>query len=108
MAARGNLGLPRAAWRTSTYSGDGNNCVEVATVWRTSTYSGNGGQCVEVATWRTSSHSNNGGECVEAGQVRGAVLVRDTKQHGRGRVHRFTAAEWREFIARIKASETAR
>jgi hypothetical protein len=60
------------------------------------------------AAWRTSTFSNNGGECVETGQAQGAVLVRDTEQHGHGRVHRFTAAEWREFIARIKANETAR
>jgi hypothetical protein len=90
MAAREDLDLSRAAWRTSTCSGNGNECVEVAT------------------EWRTSSHSNAAGECVEAGQAQGAVLVRDTKQHGRGRVHRFTAAEWRAFIARIKADESVR
>lgn len=34
--------------------------------WRRSSHSGNGGQCVELAvTWRTSSRSGNGGECVE-------------------------------------------
>jgi hypothetical protein len=109
MAARDDVDLSRATWRTSTYSGNGNDCVEVAAAWRTSSHSNDGGACVDAATaWRTTSHSNAGGNCVEAGQVRGAVLVRDTKQHGRGRVHRFTAAEWREFIARIKASETAR
>lgn len=90
MAAGSDLDLSRAAWRTSTYSNNGGNCVEVA------------------SEWRTSSHSNACGECVEAGQARGAVLVRDTKQHGNGQVHRFAAAEWREFIARIKASGTAR
>jgi hypothetical protein len=39
---------------------------------------------------------------VEAGDAGGAILVRDTKQDGRGQVNRFTVAEWREFIARIK------
>jgi hypothetical protein len=35
--------------------------------------------------WHTSSYSSNGGvQCVEAGRVPGAVLVRDTTQHGRG------------------------
>jgi hypothetical protein len=90
MASRRDLDLFRAAWRTSTFSNADGACVEVAT------------------EWRTSSHSNAAGECVEAGQAQGAVLVRDTKQHGRGQVHRFTAAEWREFIARIKADETVR
>lgn len=56
------------------------------------------------AAWRTSTHSNAGGNCVEVGRARGAVLVRDTKLGGHGQVHRFTAAEWREFIARIKES----
>lgn len=108
MAAGSDLDLSRAAWRTSTYSNNGGNCVEVA-AWRTSSHSGNGNECVEVATaWRTSSRSNNGGECVEAGQVPGVVLVRDTKLDGHGQVHRFTVAEWREFIARIKASEAVR
>lgn len=89
MAAGSDLDLSRAAWRTSTYSN-------------------NGGNCVEVAAWRTSSHSGNGNKCVEAGQSQGAVLVRDTKLHGHGQVHRFAAAEWREFIARIKANEAVR
>lgn len=30
MAATDDLDLSRAAWRTSTYSGNGGNCVEVA------------------------------------------------------------------------------
>lgn len=30
MAAMDDLDLSRAAWRTSTYSGNGGNCVEVA------------------------------------------------------------------------------
>ena len=30
MAAIDDLALSRAAWRTSTYSGNGGNCVEVA------------------------------------------------------------------------------
>jgi len=30
MAATNDPGLPRAPWRKSSYSGNGNNCVEVA------------------------------------------------------------------------------
>ena len=42
--------------------------------------------------WRKSSYSTNGGQdCVEvAGD--GAVLIRDTRQHGAGPVLRFTPA----------------
>jgi hypothetical protein len=53
--------------------------------------------------WRKSSYSNNGGvSCVEAGQVPGAVLVRDTTQHGRGPVLRVSAETWRRFTAAVR------
>lgn len=53
--------------------------------------------------WRKSSYSGGGsGGCVEVGQTHDTVLVRDTKQHGHGQVHRFAPAAWREFVAAIK------
>lgn len=56
-------------------------------------------------SWRKSSLSSNGGaSCVEVGHGQDAVLVRDTKQHGRGQVHAFTAGEWRTFVASVKAA----
>lgn len=56
--------------------------------------------------WRKSSYSGDGGaSCVEIGQIHGAILVRDTKQHGHGQVHRFPATAWREFVADIKANQ---
>jgi hypothetical protein len=58
--------LARVAWRTSSYSGNGSNCVEVG-VWRTSSYSANGANGVEVGAWATSSHSGNGSDCVKVG-----------------------------------------
>jgi hypothetical protein len=51
--------------------------------------------------WRKSSYSGNGG-CVEVADHKGAVLIRDTKDHGRGPVHRYTGAEWRVFVADVK------
>ena len=54
--------------------------------------------------WRKSSYSGNGGaNCVETGSVPGAVLIRDTKDHGNGPVLRVTPAAWRRFTASIKA-----
>lgn len=54
-------------------------------------------------SWRKSTFSgNNGGSCLEAGSVPGAVLVRDTKQHGRGLVLQFTPDAWRKFAAKVK------
>ncbi|MBV9448331.1 MAG: DUF397 domain-containing protein [Streptosporangiaceae bacterium] len=55
--------------------------------------------------WRKASYSDNGGECVEVGRsADGSVLVRDTKQHGRGPVHRFTVDAWRAFVAEVRAT----
>jgi hypothetical protein len=75
--------------------------------WRKSSYSSNGGgSCVEVGAvpWRKSSYSDNGGgSCVEAGTTAGAVLVRDTTQHGRGPVLRVTPADWRRFATAVRA-----
>ena len=80
--------------------------------WRTSSYSGNGGSsCVEVGAipWRKSTYSSNGGSsCVEAGHVPGAVLVRDTTQHGRGPVLRVTPAGWARFTATVRAGAAVR
>jgi hypothetical protein len=54
--------------------------------------------------WRKSSYSGNGGgSCIEVGNA-DAVLVRDTKQEGRGPVLRFTPGAWRRFADRVKRS----
>jgi hypothetical protein len=53
-------------------------------------------------TWRKSSYSGNGGaNCVEAGAIPGAILIRDTKDKGRGPVLRFTPAAFAEFTSRL-------
>ena len=61
----------------------------------------------EVSTsWRKSSYSSNGGaQCVEAGQARGAILVRDTTQHGFGPVLRVAPAAWRRLTADIQSGQ---
>ncbi|MFD7167068.1 DUF397 domain-containing protein [Streptomyces violascens] len=45
-------------WFKSSYStGEGGNCVEVATAWRKSSYSsGGGGECIEIAAHPTTIH----------------------------------------------------
>lgn len=53
--------------------------------------------------WRKSTYSANGGvSCVEAGHVPGAVLVRDTKNHGDGPVLQISPGNWNRFTASIK------
>jgi len=65
------------------------------------------GKPAEVSPgWRKSSYSGNGGaQCVEAGQVFGAILVRDSSQHGCGRVLQVTPAAWRRLTAVIRADQ---
>jgi hypothetical protein len=60
----------------------------------------------DTMNWRKSSYSSNGGgECVEvARNLPGAVAVRDSK-HPRGPVLAVTPAEWRDFIAGVKAGQ---
>ena len=80
--------------------------------WRKSSYSSNGGaNCVEVGAipWRKSTYSGNGGvDCVEAGHVPGAVLVRDTTQHGTGPVLRVSRGDWHRFTATVRAGTAIR
>lgn len=66
--------------------------------WRTSSYTGNGQDCVEVAPWRTSSYSGNGQNCVEVAPAASGVLLRDTKDHGTGPVLTFTSTQWTAFL----------
>jgi Domain of unknown function (DUF397) len=57
-------------------------------------------------TWRTSSYTNGAGQCVEVADLPdGGRLVRDTKDHGRGPILRFTDAEWRAFVLGVKDGE---
>jgi hypothetical protein len=60
--------------------------------WRKSSYSGDGNSCIEVAVTRHAS-----------GQAASRLIgVRDTKRNGRGPVLEFGAAAWREFLTQIK------
>jgi hypothetical protein len=54
------------------------------------------------ANWRKATYSNGEGSCVEAGNIPGAVLIRDTKNNGTGPVLRVAPAEWDRFTASIK------
>ena len=68
--------------------------------WRKSSYSGNGGNCVEVA-WRKSSHSANGSACVEVAWPEAAgMAVRDSK-NVTGPTLEFGTTTWRAFLRRI-------
>jgi hypothetical protein len=62
---------------------------------------------VDDLRWRKSSFSGNGGaSCVEVAGHDGMILVRDTKDHGHGPVHRYTPAQWREFITGVRNGES--
>jgi hypothetical protein len=68
-------------------------------IWRKSSYSTNGDECVEVG-WRASSYSTNGGECVEVALDR-PVLIRDTKDREGGILTASTSA-WRELLSKLR------
>lgn len=70
--------------------------------WRTSSYSGNQGQCVEVAPlWRTSSYSGaQGGQCVEVAPLTKTVGVRDTKDRVRGHLT-VSRTAWTAFVRNV-------
>jgi hypothetical protein len=55
------------------------------------------------ARWRKSSLSHQNG-CVEIAQVKGHILVRDSK-HKQGPVLVFTPTEWRSFLGGVRAGE---
>jgi hypothetical protein len=56
--------------------------------------------------WRKSTYSGNGGaSCVEVAGHDGMVLVRDTKDHGRGPVHLYTPDQWRAFITSVRSGD---
>jgi hypothetical protein len=80
------VGLSRARWRTSSYSGSNGNCAEVAVAWHTSSHNGTDSNCVEVA-------EDSGAR----------VLVRDTKDRG-GPVLAFRPSAWREFAGQVRSA----
>jgi Domain of unknown function (DUF397) len=54
-------------------------------------------------SWRKSSYSGgNGGACIQVARHGGKILVRDTKDHGRGPVQQYAPAAWRAFIAALR------
>ncbi|MGH3912688.1 MAG: DUF397 domain-containing protein [Pseudonocardiaceae bacterium] len=68
-------------------------------VWRTSSYSGNGADCVEVG-WRSSSYSAGSGNCVEIAPTPDVVLVRDSKDRDGPALTVFRTA-WQAFMSTI-------
>jgi len=53
--------------------------------------------------WRKSSWSGSGENCVEAARTDEGVIVRDSK-NPTGPSLAFTRAEWKRFLANVKAS----
>ena len=68
------MGDTFAGWRKSSYSGDGNSCIEL------------------------------GAAQAQSGRAGPTIGVRDSKRDGRGPVLRFSTTAWREFLGRIKSS----
>lgn len=72
--------------------------------WRTSTYSGDGEACVEVAPttgWRTTAHSGAGENCVEVSPTTHSVYVRHSKHPDDGTIV-FPLEAWMTFISEAR------
>ncbi|MEO7196184.1 MAG: DUF397 domain-containing protein [Pseudonocardiaceae bacterium] len=72
-------------------------------IWRTSSYSGEGGDCVQVG-WRTSSYSGSGSACVQVAPAPDGVLVRDSK-NPEGPALALPPATWRAFLHTLTPSD---
>ncbi|MFE9245044.1 DUF397 domain-containing protein [Nocardiopsis sp. NPDC006938] len=95
-------------WRKSSYSGHGQNCVEVAhiPVFHKSSYSGHDQNCVEVAHvptgFRKSSYSSDRVNCVEVADLPCGAAVRDSKNPAKGHFP-FPAVEWSAFLGSARS-----
>lgn len=59
-----------------------------------------------AARWHKSAKSGANGNCVEvADNLSNVVLVRDTKDHGTGRVLQVLPGTWVDFLASCKAGK---
>lgn len=99
----------RLEWRTSSYSSNGEHCVEVAPVagwrdWRTSSYSSNGEHCVEVASatgWHDSASGSDSENREGATSRHRAVFVRHSKHPDAGIIE-FSPASWTTFLHEVR------
>ncbi|NYH51065.1 hypothetical protein HNR06_000654 [Nocardiopsis arvandica] len=75
--------------------------------FRKSSYSAQGQECVEVAhvpaTFRKSSHSGAGQNCVEIGDLPCGAAIRDSKHPDAGHLP-FPATEWTGFLSAALSS----
>jgi Domain of unknown function (DUF397) len=53
--------------------------------------------------WRKSSYSGGEGNCIEVADHDSRVLVRDTKQAGRGPVLSVSPTDWRRLVDRVRS-----
>ncbi len=96
--------MTNLVFRKSSYSGQDQDCVEVAQIpanFHKSSYSGASENCVEVAqipsTFRKSSYSGTGEDCVEVAELPCGAAVRDSKHPEAGHLP-FPSSEWTGFL----------
>ncbi|ASU84899.1 DUF397 domain-containing protein [Nocardiopsis gilva YIM 90087] len=65
--------------------------------FRKSSYSGHGQNCVEIAHFRKSTHSGQGQACVEVADALTGAALRDSKHPHHGHLP-FPSPEWAAFL----------
>lgn len=79
-SSEGNACLNISAdWQKSSYSGDGSNCLNIAAEWHKSGYCSEGDACLSIAAeWQTSSHSHEGANCLNVADAPGRIFLRES------------------------------
>jgi Domain of unknown function (DUF397) len=63
---------------------------------------------VNIMNWRKSSYSgSNSGNCVEVADDGSSVMVRDTKQNGRGPMLTVSPSAWQTFVEKLRNASLA-
>ena len=79
------------------------------TDWRTSSFSYNGNSCLEAGSFRTSTFSVGNGACVQIAaplpDFGVGMLVRDSKLGELSPVLAFSITAWRSFTAQLKTDQ---
>ncbi|PNE33922.1 hypothetical protein AF335_10130 [Streptomyces eurocidicus] len=66
-------------WQKSSFSSEGNACLNISADWQKSSYSGDASNCLDVAAeWQKSSYSYEGANCLGLATAPGRIFLRES------------------------------